>query len=641
MGKKLTLLSTSMLATILAFSQQDTLHGNALDPVIVTANKTEQKQSSTGKVISIISKEEIEKNTGKTVAQLLNTQAGITVNGALNSAGTVQTVFMRGAASGRTLILIDGIPTSDPSMINNEMDLNLFSLNDVERIEICKGAQSTLYGSDAIAGVINIITVKNDIKKAVNIKATASGGSYETFKGNVQVYGKIGKLTYTTRYAKLYTDGFSAAYDSTGAKNFDKDGYNGNSTNAALKYQVNDALSVRTFVQYSQYKADIDAGVFSDKTNYFINNKSLFTGAGFNYKKAALTVTGNYQYSHSTRHYDDNYASGSTTYSTNDYRSYSNFYELFASYKLNKNFTVLLGNDFRFASMDGSYYSSVWLASPYKDSSMHQYSAYASLLFASNNKKLNIELGGRYNNHSRYGTNYTYTFNPSYKITDRIRVFGSIASGFKAPSIYQLYDTYSGNTNLKAETSVNYETGIQQDFSKFSHRLVYFYRDITSGIDYNYISYQYFNFTEQKTNGIEYEISIHPTTQLNITANYAWLDTKETTESRVNYNDTTYAYALRRPKHNINLTIAYQFTPALYASINGKYVSSRYDVGGYKKPDVLMNDYFLVNAYAEYALKKSIKFFADAQNIGNKKFFDIRGYNSIPFMFNIGATLSL
>ena len=641
MGKKLTLLSTSMLATVLAFSQQDTLHGNALDPVIVTANKTEQKQSTTGKVISIISKEEIEKNTGKTVAQLLNTQAGITVNGALNSAGTVQTVFMRGAASGRTLILIDGIPTSDPSMINNEMDLNLFSLNDVERIEICKGAQSTLYGSDAIAGVINIITVKNDIKKAVNIKATASGGSYETFKGNVQVYGKIGKLTYTTRYAKLYTDGFSAAYDSTGTKNFDKDGYNGNSTNAALKYQVNNALSVRTFVQYSQYKADIDAGVFSDKTNYFINNKSLFTGAGFNYKKSALAVTGNYQYSHSTRHYDDNYASGGTTYSTNDYRSYSNLYELYASYKLNNNFTVLLGNDFRFASMDGSYYSSAWGASPYKDSSMHQYSAYASLLFASNNKKLNIELGGRYNNHSRYGTNYTYTLNPSYKITDRIRVFGSIASGFKAPSIYQLYDTYSGNTNLKAETSVNYETGVQQDFTKFSHRLVYFYRDITSGIDYNYISYKYFNFTEQKTNGIEYEISVHPTTKLNITANYAWLGTKETTESRVNYNDTTYAYALRRPKHNINLTIAYQFTPALYASINGKYVSSRYDVGGYKKEDVLMNDYFLVNAYAEYALKKSIKFFADAQNIGNKKFFDIRGYNSIPFMFNVGATLSL
>jgi len=630
-----------MLATVLAFSQQDTLHGKSLDPVIVTANKTEQKQSTTGKVITVISKEQIEKSTGKTVAQLLNEQAGITINGALNNAGTVQTVFMRGAGSGRTLILIDGIPTSDPSMINNEFDLNLFSLNDVERIEICKGAQSTLYGSDAIAGVINIITVKKDVNKVFNVKATAAGGSYETFKGNVQAYGKIGKLTYTTRYAKLYTGGFSAAYDSTGIKNFDKDGYNGNSTNAAVQYQLTGALSVRSFIQYSQYKADIDAGVFSDKTNYFINNKSFFTGAGFNYKKSAWVVTGNYQYSHNTRHYDDNFASGGTTYSTNDYRSYSNFYELYASYSLNKNFTILVGNDFRFASMDGAYVSSAWGASPYKDSSLHQYSAYTSVLFASNNKKLNIELGGRYNNHSRYGTNYTYTFNPSYKISNNSRVFGSIASGFKAPSIYQLYDTYSGNVNLKAETSTNYEVGIEQHLNKFSHRLVYFYRDITEGIDYNYISYKYFNFTEQKTNGLEYELTVRPTSKLNITANYALLGIKESTENRINYNDTTYTYALRRPKHSINLSIAYQITPQLYVSVNGKYVSSRYDVGGYKQPDVLLNDYFLVNAYAEYILNKHIKFFADMQNITNKKFFDVRGYNSIPFMFNVGATLNL
>ena len=77
---------------------------------------------------------------------------------------------MRGASSGRTLILLDGIPVSDPSMINNEFDLNLFSINDIERIEICKGAQSTLYGSDAIAGVINIITVKKDVNKPFNVK---------------------------------------------------------------------------------------------------------------------------------------------------------------------------------------------------------------------------------------------------------------------------------------------------------------------------------------------------------------------------------------------------------------------------------------------------------------------------------------
>jgi vitamin B12 transporter len=150
MTKKL-LTSVFILTAIAAGAQTDTLHGNKLDEVVVTANKYPQKQSTTGKVITVINKDQIERSSGKTLSQLLNEQAGVTINGALNNAGAVQTMYVRGAASGRTLILLDGIPVNDPSMINNEFDLNLFSLDNIDRIEICKGAQSTLYGSDAIA----------------------------------------------------------------------------------------------------------------------------------------------------------------------------------------------------------------------------------------------------------------------------------------------------------------------------------------------------------------------------------------------------------------------------------------------------------------------------------------------------------
>jgi len=627
---------------MLALAQKDTLHGLALDPVIVTANKTEQKQSTTGKVISVISKQQIEKSAGKTIAQLLNDQAGITINGALNNAGSVQTIYMRGAASGRALILIDGIPVNDPSMINNEFDLNLFSINDVERIEICKGAQSTLYGSDAIAGVINIITIKNDVAKPFNLKTTVTGGSLGTFKGNVQFYGKADQLSYTARYAKLVTDGFSSAYDSTGKNNFDKDGYNGDAASAALQYQLNKNLLLKAFSQYSAYKAGVDAGPFEDKTNYDIHNKLLNAGTGFQFKNNAVTVVGNYQYSAMQRNYNDNASvPNASSFSLNDFHSISQFAELYANTKLGKGFDVLTGIDYRYGSYN-SYYHSVSIYGPYdsqfNDTSVTQNSFYASLHFTDVSKKLNIELGGRYNHHSRYGNNSTFSFNPSYKINNAIRIFGSISSGYKAPTLYQL----SMNSSLQPEQSINYEAGIQLQQKIISTRLVFFSRKIDNGIDYNYITFNYFNYVKQIVNGIEFEATVKPVEHLTITANYTYLSPKETTQNRITNKDTvTYNYLLRRPDNSFNLTVGMQATKGFYASVSGKYVGKRYDVGGYQKADVNLDAYFLLSAYAEYQLCKYAKIFADAQNITNKQFFDVRGYNSIPFMLNAGITIHL
>lgn len=643
MGKKIFTL-IALGAALQSVAQKDTLSGKALEDVMVTtATKVAQKQSSTGKVITVIGKEVIEKSSGKSVAQVLNEQAGITINGAYNAMGAVQTVFMRGSNAGRTLILLDGIPMNDPSTITTDFDLNMFSINEVERIEVCRGAQSTLYGSDAIAGVINIITLKKDITKPVNVKATITGGNLGTFKTNMQVFGKVDKLTYTTRFSKLMTKGFSSAYDSTGKKDFEYDGYNGDVVQASVQYQVNNELMVKTFVLNSQYKADIDGGIFADEKDYTINNKQFSTGFGMVYKSAAATVTANYQYTQLGRKYlnDSGFVGGFNKYERNEFSGRTQFAEIFASIKLGNNFMLLQGGDFRHGNMSNDYYSISSFgpySSSFKDTAMSQTSLYSSLLFNSNNKKLNIELGGRLNTHSRYGSNYTFTFNPSYNINNNYRVFGSIASGFKAPSLYQLFaGGGTGNPNLLAEKSVNYELGLQQQLKKISNRIVLFNRNITDGIDYNNINFKYFNFTQQIVTGIEYEVSVQPTSMLSITGNYTYLTSEENTQSRVNFKDTTYTDLLRRPKHNININVSYQFSPSFYVSVSGKYVSKRIDVGGYKKADIELDGYFLMNAYVEYEMKKHFKFFADAQNITNQKFFDIRGYNAIPTMLQAGV----
>ena len=638
-------MAAAILAAATSLAQSDTLHGKNPDPVIVTANRYPQKQSTTGKVITVISKEQLEKSQGKTLAQVLNEQAGVVVNGAYNNAGSVQTLYMRGASSGRTLILMDGIPVSDPSMINNEFDLNLFSLDQVESIEICKGAQSTLYGSDAIAGVVNIITVKQNPGKPLNVQATVSAGNYGTLKSNLQLFGKKNKLTYSVRYARIHTNGFSAAYDSTGKNNFDNDRYDGDVVNGQLVYQATDALSFKTFGLFSQYKAGIDAGIFKDDRDYTIDNNMFTGGAGFQFKKNGFSVHGNYQYTQLGRHYlNDSFYKTSTWYEDNEYFGKNQFVELFSSVTMGAGFTLVAGADYRYSDYNQHYFSvssfGPYRPPPFPTTSLSQQAVYASLIFKSPNEKLNVELGGRLNKHSVYGSNSTFTFNPSYSLSEHARIFGSISSGFKAPSIFQVYDQYSGNKNLKAETSLNFEAGTAVQLGKVNARLVAFDRVIDNGIDYNYSTFKYFNYIRQQVKGIEWELAAKLSQVVSIKGNYTYLSARETNQNRATNKDTiTYGYLLRRPAHVVNVTLSVQPLASLSFSLSAKYVSSRYDVGGYLKPDVKLGNYVLLGAYGDYHYNDNLKFFINLQNLTGTKFFDIRGYNSIPFIFHAGLTM--
>src|ERR1022692_3410016 len=144
MSKKHFLIIAALSAANYLFAQKDSTV-KQLDPVVITATKFPIRQSQTGKVIIVIDKQELDKSIGKNLGQILSEQAGLTVNGSLNNMGTNQSIYMRGAGPGRTLITIDGVPVNDPSTIDNTFDINLIPLENIEQIEICKGAQSTLY----------------------------------------------------------------------------------------------------------------------------------------------------------------------------------------------------------------------------------------------------------------------------------------------------------------------------------------------------------------------------------------------------------------------------------------------------------------------------------------------------------------
>ena len=610
----------------------------SLEDVIVTANKIEQKQNGTSKVITVISATQIQQNAGRTIAQLLNEQAGLSLPGALSNLGTVPSIYMRGAASGRTLILLDGAPVGDPSMISNEFDLNLVPLNQVERIEILKGAQSTLYGSDAIGGVINIITKS---KGKTFMTGALSYGSYGTKQGNLQFNSSIKKLNYTIGFENQNADGFSSAKDITNKENFDKDSYQNNSFFVKAKYQIDTLWNLQLSSRKTAYTSAIDYGGFMDDKDNEFKNATTMTGLVLKYKKAKTNFQLQYQYTTQDRTYfNDSVDRTYTIFENNQYVGRTHFADAFLSTPITKNIQWIIGTDFRYGSYNQSY-ESISQYGPYndafKDTFQLQNALYTSVLMNDDAKKWMLELGARYNNHNRFGSNQTFTFNPSYALSDQVRLIASVSTGFKAPSLYQL----GYNDQLKAETSFNTELGISFRKGQVFARAVYYNRNIKNGIDYNYIDYNFFNFIQQKVNGLEIEIQHPLNDQHHLSLNYTLMNGQETNQNRITTTDTiTYNYLLKRPKHSVNAQWNYTINSKWNASLTGRFISERKDVGGYASPDVTLGYYTLLNANIQYKWSSRLVVFANGQNLLNDKFSEVNGYNAIGRMVQFGIRLN-
>ena len=649
MSQKLITLSVCLVATTLLFGQKensailkDTLRKRVdssinFEEVIVTANKLEQKQNATGKVVTVINAAALQANAGRTIAQILNEQAGLYLPGSLSNAGTVPSIYMRGASSGRTLILIDGMPVGDPSMISNEFDLNLVPLNLIERVEILKGAQSTLYGSDAIGGVINIIT-KN--KSIPNFSGDFSTGSYGTRKINAQHSSTLGKLNYAIGFGNEAATGFSSATDITGKNNFDKDGYKNNNWFANINYTINQNWNIKASTHQTSYNADIDYGAFKDEKDEKFNNATKLTGLVLKYKKEKTIFQFQYQLSTQDRQYKNDSADRTyIIFEDNQYTGKSHFADAFYSTSISKNIQWIVGADFRYGSYQQTYIS-LSKYGPYndnfKDTFQYQTALYSSLLINDASNKWLLELGERMNKHDRYGSNQTFTISPSYKLNSTFRLMASASTGYKAPSLYQL----SYNEKLKPEQSFNTEIGIEYKTNTVFARAVYYNRTIDNGIDYNYIDYNFFNYIQQKVNGLELELNWKANEKNNIALNYTLMNGQETNQNRATTTDTiTYNYLLKRPKNSFGIQWTYQASPKLNFSIAARYISKRYDVGGYAADDVTLDSYTLLNAHIQYNCNKHILLYADGQNLGNAVFHEINGYNAMGRMIMLGIRI--
>ncbi len=267
-----------------ANAQEDSVRSKQLDEVVVTGSKTSIKQSQTGKIVTVIDSKTILNNAGHTLTELLNTQAGFMLIGSNNTMGTNIENYFRGADAGNLLIVVDGVPVTDPSQISNTFDLNSIPLEQIDRIEILKGGQSTIWGSDAVAGVVQIF-LKKESAKPLAANGNFSYGTYNTLRAGAGVDGTYKKLGYKIQYNYQGSDGFSSAYDSTGNKGFDKDGFSQNNLQAELKFKFSEAFNMKLLGTVSDYHFGLDEGAFTDDKDYGGKNKNNMGVLYFNYHK--------------------------------------------------------------------------------------------------------------------------------------------------------------------------------------------------------------------------------------------------------------------------------------------------------------------------------------------------------------------
>lgn len=631
------------------YAQAQIDSAKTLDEVIFTANKSPQKQSTTGKVLTVISRQTLENNTGRTLAQVLNEQAGVIVSGAQNPLGGSQFVYMRGAATASALILVDGVPATDASGISAQFDINHFAVDQIERVEILKGSQSVLYGSDALAGVVNIITKKQNSSKPIGFNANIAGGSYGTIKGTAAVSGKSKDVTYNLQYSKLKSDGFSAAQDTTKKKAFDNDGFNQDVVGLNVSAKVAKGWKLGLFGQYAKYKAGIDDASFADDKNNTIENKNIQAGINSLYEFSKGSVTVNFNLNNIERKLEDlkNIPLGPFDYDPYNglYKGKSIFAEAYTNLSLCKNIGLLVGADFRSQKAN--------IKTTYGDLGEDSLKAtlasgYVSVLLKSLGG-FSAEVGGRFTNHSEFGSNFTYSINPSYLINNEFKIFANLSSGFRAPTIYNLASEY-GNKNLKPEKATSYEGGVQYTNQKntVNVRLAYFNRVVKDLIVFNSLFVppygQYGNADKQKDHGVELEATVRPTEQLRITANYAFVDGNIETKSGSTSKDTTFYNLYRRPKHIINTTFGYQATKKLYVNLGFRWIGKAFDqyfnMNTFSTDLVQLKSYHNLDVHVSYMAHTSVKVFADFRNITNRQYAETYGYNSRKFNFIAGLAVN-
>ena len=494
-----------------------------LDEVVVLDSRLPLKRSQSGKTIVRIDQKQIERFNGRNLAELLDTQAGITVLGNRSITGQNLRMAIRGSNNYQVLILVDGVRVADPSRIDNDFDLNFLSLDQIDSIEILKGGASTLYGSAAAAAVINITTKKIAGKSQLNLALytgteVAQNAKYDAFtylSNNINYAAASEKLQYKVGLSSLRTNGMSAVA-------------NGTEVDPFFRYNINAQLGNKG-EKFSWTVMASKAKIENDYDNVFPVEDAEFSGtsdlesfsfnSSFAYTKGEVALNAGLQ--NTERDYRDNFPT--------NYSAKNSSLEVVNRLKFSDRLYSIQG----FLFQEGSYEGTT---------ATRQNDLFANVVYVSDGG-FNLNTGARLSNHQTYGNHFTYSLNPSYTLPlnqAQVKLLGSISTAFIAPSLFQLYDTYSGNADLAPEETQSIELGAVFELDDANASLVYFQRQEDPKIVYDFTTYAYANAPSDVVfQGVELSYANQVYDVVDLRLNYTFTELKE-------------GDLLRLPKHSLN-----------------------------------------------------------------------------------------
>lgn len=617
-------------------AQEGVRDAGSVPQIVVTGSRLPTTTEKSGSSITVVTEEQLEDGQYRDAISALQQVPGVDIVQSGGPGGNAG-IFLRGGNSEHTLVLLDGIELNNPATANRSFNIANLTLENIERIEVVRGPQSTVYGSDAMGGVINLISKK--ARQGVNVSATSEAGSYNTFNqiGNVSYGSKM--FDVSTGITRRDIGDISAAAASDG--NTEHDGYENTSLSNRMRFAPTDTIEATATTRYTHARSALDnkGGVGGDDPNRRLRNNEFFTRGDVAVGLFDKTLTPAAYIAYTRHNLKDVNSPDAASVDTLDSSFGGDLVTVGsrATWKPSEIFSSVVGGETQGERADSSYLSD-GAYGPYQDYLYGKEARINSVYYENRlnlRERLFVDAGVRHDNHSIYGGKTTYRIAPALMVQPGTKLRGSVATGFKAPSLVQLYSSY-GNRDLQAEQNTGWDVGIDHDFiaEKLSSSITFFRTTYDNLITFNDSTFILENIAHARTQGVEVSSTAQVTEQISLRLAYTYTDA---------VNETTGEALLRRPKNKSSVTLVYQPTARFRSQVQWRMYSSRFDndFNQYPPGRVALGGYGILDIASSYQLSERFQLFARIDNLFDKEYQEVLGYGTMGAAAYGGFTVSL